>query len=875
MSNVKTIAYAKFLYIGLFVLFLAGAVLVGFAQAVEDEKPAWLDTTLPVEKRVADLLSRMTLAEKVSQMVDKATAIERLGIPKYQWWNECLHGVMAEGATVFPQAIGLASTWDPQLIGETAVAISDEARVIHRRGTSDRRAGGLTYWSPVVNIARDPRWGRTQETYGEDPYLVSRIATSFVKGLQGDDPKYLKLVATPKHFVANNEEGRRHGGSSDVDEQLLWEYYLAAFRNCVVQGKAYSVMCAYNALNDMPCCADKWLLEDVLRRQWGFEGYVVSDCGAVRDFYSGHHYSTSGPEAAAAAIKAGSDLNCGRVYKSHLLSAVKNRLLTEEEIDKSLGRLLKARFLLGMFDPAEMVSYNKVPDNMFGCEKHKQLALKTARESIVLLKNEKGLLPLNKSKIKSIAVVGPNAEVAQFGNYSGTPTVAVSPLEGIRNKTGADVNVDYVKGCEVAEFVPIGTEYLIPADAQPGQTGLKAEYFNSNNLFGNPVLVRVDKMIDFDWGNSSPELSVSRYDFTVRWTGKLIAPVSGQCQLALIKQRRARLYIDGKMVVDQWEGGRGGTNILALNLTKGRQYDIRIEYRGGNRGTNFRQSFVTLGWDVVKDQTMLQRIKEAADLAQKADVAIVFAGIDQSIEAESNDRSCTDLPSCQVELIKQVYKANPKTVVVLINGSPLSVRWIAENIPAVVEAWYPGQEGGTAIAEVLFGDYNPAGRLPMTFYASVEQLPPFNDYDIRKGRTYMYLKDKPLYPFGHGLSYTKFKYSRLKIVSKKFGKSGKINVSVKVKNTGRYNGDEVVQLYIRDVQSSVQRPLKQLRRFKRIHLKKGEKKTVSFVLTQEDLSYYDVSSGRFVVEPGEFEIMVGSSSDDIRLKRSFGVKNSN
>lgn len=872
MLRMKMIVRTRCLLAAAVISFLAVASVTAAGDVKENSggEPAYRNPKLPVEQRVADLISRMTLEEKVSQMGDKAPAVERLGIPEYKWWSECLHGVMGSNVTVFPQAIGLSATWNPQLIYDMAGAISDEARVKYREKTDDRRAGGLTYWSPVVNIGRDPRWGRTQEGYGEDPYLVSRIGVAFVKGLQGNDPKYLKVVSTPKHFAANNEESRRHTGSSDVDEQLLREYYLPHFKACVVEGKAYSVMCAYNALNNIPCCCNNTLLTNILRDEWGFEGYVVSDCGAIRDIHANHRYLPTPEEAAAAGVKAGTDLNCGRVYQEHLIKAVKKGLLAEKEIDKALGRLFKARFLLGMFDPPEIVPYSKIPSDVVDCERHRRLALQTARESIVLLKNEAGLLPLDRAKIKSIAVIGPNADVLEFGNYTGTPTKAVNVLEGIKGKVGSKIEVGFAKGCEIAYLPVVSSEYLVPAGTEKDQPGLRGEYFSNRDLSGEPVLVRIDKAIDFDWGEGSPDKNVPADGFSIRWTGKLIAPVSGVCKLNLTAHRGTRLYIDGKPVIDRWGGWRLETDVIALKLNKGQEYDIKIEYSGGSRRKG-RQNVVSFGWDAIKDEKITKGIEEVVQLAKKSDVAVVVLGINQEIEGESNDRFDMDLPGGQNDLIREIYKANPRTVVVLINGSPLSIGWIKENMPAVVEAWYPGEEGGTAVADVLFGDYNPAGRLSMTFYKSVEQLPPFDDYDIRKGRTYMYLKDQPLFPFGYGLSYTTFEYSGFSIEPKRIGSSGKVNVGVNVRNTGQYDGDEVVQLYVRDVEAGVQRPLKQLVGFERIHLKKGEEKTVRFTLTAESFSYYDVAGGKFIVEPGKFDVMIGASSDDVRAKDSFEV----
>jgi beta-glucosidase len=488
----------------------------------------------------------------------------------------------------------------------------------------------------------------------------------------------------------------------------------------------------------------------------------------------------------------------------------------------------------------------------------------------VLLKNEAGLLPLDRDKIKSIAVIGPNADVLEFGNYTGTPTKAVNVLEGVKSKVGSNIEVGFAKGCEIAYLPTVPSEYLVCAGDEKGQPGLKGEYFSNRDLSGEPVLVRIDETIDFNWGEGSPDKQIDPNGFSVRWTGKLIAPVSGGCKLNLTAHRGNRLYIDGKLLIDRWGGWRLETDVAALKLNKGREYDIKVEYAGGSR-TRGRQSSVRLGWDVVKDEKITKGIEAAVELAKKSDVAVAVLGINQEIEGESHDRFDMDLPGNQNDLVREIYKANPKTVVVLLNGSPLSIGWLKENIPAVVEAWYPGEEGGTAVADVLFGDYNPAGRLSMTFYKSVEQLPPFDDYDIRKGRTYMHLKERPLFPFGYGLSYTTFEYGGLSVEPKKIGSSGKVNVSINVKNTGQYDGDEVVQLYVRDVEASLQRPMKQLAGFERIHLKKGEEKTVGFTLTAESFSYYDVAGGKFIVEPGRFDVMIGASSDDIRAKDSFEV----
>jgi beta-glucosidase len=879
MLDEKMADKKRTIFVGLIAAALGGCLFSFLSCRFGGEEPykifdykkyPYFDANLPVEQRVSDLLGRMTLEEKVSQMTDEASAIERLGIPAYNWWSECLHGLMATDVTVFPQAIGLASTWNPELIFEITTAISDEARALNRKGTKDRRVGGLTYWSPTINIARDPRWGRTQETYGEDPYLTSRIAVAFVRGLQGNDPKFLKLVSTPKHFVANNLEYDRHSGSSNIDEQLLREYYLPAFKACVTEARAHSVMCAYNALNNIPCCTDHRLMTGILRDEWGFDGYVVSDCGAIEDVHADHKYLETAEQATAAAIKAGCDLNCGDTYKDYLVKAVEKDLVTQAQLNKNLKRLLKARFLLGMFDPPQIVPFNKIPLDVIDCPKHRQLALRAARESIVLLKNERNFLPLDKNRIKTIAVIGPNADVIETGNYTGTATKARSCLEGVKNKVGADVKVEFAKGCDVVSFVPIPTEYLIPKDANAGKTGLTGEYFDNKRLEGEPLMERIDENIDVNWGPEAPTEAFEPNNFSVRWSGKLIAPVTGLHQLYLTSQRGSRLYIDDKCVADRLHDWKMGTDIVELDMNKGQQYDIKVEYRASS-SKKLPNSFVHLGWDVERTAQVEDDIDKAIELAKKADVVIAVLGINQQIEGESNDRFFIGLPAIQQNLIKKVFKDNPNTAVVLINGSPIAHKWLKDNVPAIVEAWYPGEEGGTAVADVLFGDYNPAGRLPMTFHNSIDELPPFDDYDIRKGRTYMYFPAEPLYCFGYGLSYTKFDYGNLQINPSKIEPDGKINISIDIKNTGPQDGDEVVQLYVQQLNPKQLRPSKQLKGFRRISVKKAQTQTIRFTLTAQDFATFDTTAGKFVTEPGQYEIQTGASSSDIKAKGTIEI----
>jgi beta-glucosidase len=792
-------------------------------------------------------------------MMNAAAPIERLGIPAYDWWNEALHGVARAGyATVFPQAIGLAATWNEDLIRSVADVASTEARAKHHefaRQNDRGRYKGLTFWSPNINIFRDPRWGRGMETFGEDPYLTSRIGVAFVKGLQGDDPRYLKVVSTPKHYaVHSGPEPERHGFDAVVNERDLQETYLPAFRATVVEGKAEGIMCAYNRTNGEPCCTHKKLY-DILRREWGFKGHVVSDCGAIDDIYKFHRIVKTEAEASAIAVKAGTDLTCGREYRS-LLQAVKNGLITEAEIDVAVKRLMRTRFRLGMFDPPEMVAYARTPYSMNTAPAHRELALKTARESIVLLKNENNTLPLKKD-IKTIAVIGPNAEAPEvlLGNYNGQPTSSVTPLTGIKAKVGASTKVLYALGSTLTGSVGA----TVPASATPG--GFKAEYFNNKELQGQPVVVRTDEQINFDWSRGRPAPEINEDGFSARWTGKFTPPESGEYQLGAMADDGVRFYLDGKLLVDAWSGNQASqirTVMKEVNLEAGRSYDVRIEYY-----EDIRNAIAKFFWSF---PSFTERtLAEAVNTARQADVVIMVLGISPALEGEEmtvnvagfrgGDRTDISMPKAQEDLLKAVHATGKPITLVLLNGSALAVNWADENIPAIVEAWYPGEEGGTAVADVLFGDYNPGGRLPVTFYKSVDQLPPFEDYNM-SGRTYRYFKGDPLYPFGFGLSYTNFRYENLKLSAKSIKAGQSVKVSVDVRNAGDRAGDEVVQLYVTDVAASVPTPIRSLAGIKRIFLKPGEKQTVSFTLGAERMTVID-DKGQRVVEPGEFTVSVG------------------
>ncbi|HEV8430179.1 MAG TPA: glycoside hydrolase family 3 C-terminal domain-containing protein [Pyrinomonadaceae bacterium] len=851
----------KYFYLA---VILVGLIIVGLPLGHAQTQPPYKNPNLPIEARVNDLVSRMTLEEKVSQMQNGAPAIERLGIPAYDWWNEALHGVARAGyATVFPQATGLAATWDTKLIHDVADVISTEARAKHHEAIRNNQHGryqGLTFWSPNINIFRDPRWGRGQETYGEDPYLTARLGVEFVRGLQGNDPRYFKVIATPKHYaVHSGPEPERHSFDAQAYERDLRETYLPAFHDTIVEAKAYSIMCAYNRTNGEPCCANKKLMMDILRGEWGFDGYVVSDCGAIRDIWEYHKFVKTEAESSALAVRAGTDLTCGNEYVK-LLEALQKGLITEAEIDTSLKRLLTARFRLGMFDTPEMVPYARIPFSQNDTAEHRQLALKTARESIVLLKNANRTLPLKKD-LKSIAVIGPNADAPEvlWGNYYGYPSRLITPLAGIRNAVSANTKVSFALGSTLAgEPVVTVPMSVLSINGKGTQPGLKAEYFNNPKLEGQPATVRTDERIDFNWGRFKPTPQVNENNFSVRWIGKLTPVESGTYTLGFTADDGARLYLDGKLIADAWTGNPTRTLTKEVTLEAGRNYDLLMEYFQTSR-----EAVAKLVWSYPRLEERL--IDEAVSAAKNADATVLVLGISAGLEGEEmpvkvegfrgGDRTDLALPKPQEALLKAVVATGKPVVVILLSGSALAVNWANDNVPAILHAWYPGGEGGTAVADVLFGEYNPAGRLPVTFYKSVDQLPPFTDYSMQ-GRTYRYFKGEPLYPFGFGLSYTNFVYSNLRVDGKSVKAGESIKVTVDVKNVGDRAGDEVVQLYLTDVAASVPVPIRSLIGFDRVSLKAGEKRSVTFTIKSRQMSVID-DAGKRVIEPGEFLVNAG------------------
>lgn len=832
--------------------------LLSLTIAVKAQEPLYKNEKAPVEERVKDLLSRMTVDEKIDLLRATSPANERLGIEKYYHGNEALHGVVRPGRfTVFPQAIGLAASWDPDLMLKVSTAISDEARarwneLDQGRLQTNQFSDLLTFWSPTVNMARDPRWGRTPETYGEDPFLAGEMGTAFVRGLQGDDPKYLKVVSTPKHFAANNEEHNRFECDARISEKQLREYYLPAYEALVKRGGAASIMASYNAINGIPSSANPWLLTKVLRDDWGFKGYVVSDCGGPSTLVEDHHYVKQRETAAALCLLSGLDLECGdNYYIEPLRKAFELGMVKEEDIDRAAGRVLTARMRLGLFDSGENNPYTKISPDVIGSKEHTDLALQMAREAIVLMKNQRGILPLRKGKVRSVAVVGINAGSCEFGDYSGVPASApVSILEGIKAIAGKDVRVNYAPWKSAVDGMEIISPVFFPG-------GLKAEYFSGTQLKGEPK-VRRDEWINFEPNNQAPDPFLPESPLSIRWSGTLRPEVTGEYELSLTSDDGCRLWLDDNLLIDAWRGHSVRSDKATIRLEAGRNYKIVSEY-----WNNRDYAVAKLSWKppVTEKAGRLALYGDAGEMARKSDVVIAVMGINKTIEREGKDRDYITLPADQQEFLQELYHVNKNIVLVLVAGSPLSILWEDKNIPAIVNAWYPGEQGGTAVAEVLFGKYNPAGRVPVTYYNSIEDLPPFDDYDITK-RTYKYFEGDVLYPFGYGLSYTSFRYSDLKVEDK--GKT--VEVTFTLRNVGKYDGDEVVQVYTRLPEYEGTAPIKELRGFKRVHLKRGQSKSVTVPLRREDLRYWSETQKRFIIPEGLPEIMVGASSSDIRLK---------
>lgn len=883
------------------------------AGAQNNAVPPYANTSLDFEARADDLVKQMTLEEKISQLGNISDAIPRLGIQPYDWWNECLHGVARAGvATVFPQAVGMAATFNRNLMLDVANIISDEARAKHHEALRNKNYGrytGLTYWSPNINIFRDPRWGRGHETYGEDPYLTGQMGMQFVKGLQGNDPKYFKLVATAKHFaVHSGPEPERHSFNVVPNARDFWETYLPAFYDLVVSAKAYSVMGAYNRVDGQSASGSWLLLEDILRNQWGFEGFVVSDCGAINDIHAYHKIVNSPQESAAVGLRHGCDLNCGSIYKDWMMKAVREGLIDEGEIDRSVYRLMLARLKLGMFDPPEMVSYAQIPYAVNNSKEHDAYALLMAQESMTLLKND-GILPLDKKKIKSIAIVGPNANSvnALRANYYGDATNPVTVLDGIKKSLGKKAKVYFDEGCQIVEHDTspmkhsmVETKYLSTIDENGKRVpGLKGEYFRGTKLEGKPVLVQIDPQIRMLWqtgsptetlvaqGIISPENALKNDLFSIRWSGQLLSPGSGLYELGVFSDDGCRIFIDGVLFIDDWTSHTMAPSFSKFNFEEGKTYDIVVEYFEEAQDASIMLMWKKLGEKEIEEKKLFEPSPEMLANVKKADVAIFVGGLDANWEGEEmrkrenidgfngGDRTKIELPAVQLQTLKAMVETGTPVVFVLLAGSAVAFNGFENDIPALLMAWYPGQRGGDAVADVLFGNYNPAGRLPLTFYKSTDELADFRDYNMQAGNgfTYRYYNGEPLYAFGHGLSYTKFEYSDLKVDKTTLCSDDSLSLSVNIKNVGDFDGDEVVQLYVSSKNSEIYRTNKDLRGFERVSLAKGEQKTLTFkVKPANDFRYYNARYRRYMVEPGAFQLEIGAASNDIRLTREVNIE---
>lgn len=864
---------------------IALGMLIGAAPAFA-QVPPYRDANAPVELRVKDLVGRMTIDEKFWQLfmipwepdtthdyrngvfglqvrrqgsaranAEKLNELQRfmvektrLGIPMLPF-EETAHGLLNDGATVFPAAIGLAASWDTGLVNRIGVAIAREAK---SRGIRD----GL---SPVINIATDPRWGRVEETYGEDPVLSSRMGVAFVRGFEDNG-----VIATPKHFVANVGEGGRDSYPIEVSRRVLEEIHFPPFITSIKEGGARSVMTAYNSYDGSPASQNRFLMDETLKRDWGFRGFIISDQSAVGGATVLHHTEASTATATKHALDAGLDVIFQSSWPQHrpYLAAFKSGAIADSVIDAAVARVLTAKFQLGLFEqpyanPDSAAYWNRNPS-------HLALALEAARASVVLLKNDRNTLPL--AKTRSIALIGVDAREPRLGGYSPEPPDTVSILEGLRNRAGPNAVIRYVPGPGrlSPEFASVPAEALSSIDSGRVKPGLHGEYFDNNTLSGPPRLVRTDTRIDFGWTLNGPGRGIPYDWYSVRWNGKITAPRSGVRRIGIQGNDGYRLYIDNRLVIDNWKKQSFRTTLAPVSLAAGTTHDIRLEYFESTGNVKLK-----LVWDAGVANDWRAKIDSAVTLARRGSVAIVVAGAE---EGEFRDRAKLSLPGHQEELIERVAATGTPTVVVLIGGSAITGGAWLDKVAAVLTAWYPGEQGGNAIADVLYGDYNPAGRLPMTWPVFEGQLPlVYNHKPTGRGDDYVDLTGQPLFPFGFGLSYTTFAYSSLSITPAQIGPNDTATVRLRVKNTGTRAGDEVVQLYVKDLLASVARPIIQLERFTRISLAAGEEKEVTFTLGPDQLRMLDRDL-RWVVEPGTFRVLVGASSKDIRLRGDLAVR---
>ncbi len=845
-------------------------VMFTYRSQAQPPPAAYLDTALPAQQRAQDLVHRMTVEEKVTQLVNQSRAIPRLNVPAYDWWSEALHGVAANGTTEFPEPIALAAAFDTEAIHRMAVVIGTEGRIKHAQAVREAHSDifeGLDFWAPNINIFRDPRWGRGQETYGEDPFLTARLGVAFVTGLQGDDPKYYRVISTPKHFaVHSGPEPTRHTADVKVSRHDELDTYLPAFRATVTEGKAGSVMCAYNSINGQPACANEFLLQDQLRGKWQFQGYVVSDCEAIVNIFRDHHFTSTQAEASALAVQRGMDNECvdfvAKVHDDHdykpYLDAYNKGFLKEAQIDTALIRLFTARMKLGMFDPPEMVPYSKIDERELDSTQHRAMARALANETMVLLKND-GTLPLTE-RVRRIAVVGPLADQTRYllGNYTGTPTHIVSVLDGLRTEFPT-AQITFVSGTQFLRDE--GDPVPAPVLTNPqGQSGLTEEY-SSGEAFGPKGTVLATRQVAALELNTEdiPREAAGTLPLLVEWNGFLQPPETGEFNLGVSAEGSyASLTIDGRQIAQEFVMNQPGMHAKVghIHLEQGKKVAIKVVYSRSKPGP-VRARLIWSKYDPAPDPA-------AIAAAKNADVVVAVLGITSQLEGEEmpvtedgfkgGDRTNLDLPKPEQQLLEALTATGKPVVLVLANGSALSVNWANEHVNAILESWYSGEEGGAAVAETISGRNNPAGRLPVTFYTGVGQLPPFEDYSMN-GRTYRYFAGKPLFPFGYGLSYTTFSYRGLELPRRAIKAGDPLSVSATVTNTGRREGDEVAQLYL-SFPKVPGAPLHALRGFKRVHLLPGESRNVQFELRQRDLSMV-TDQGRIVVAEGSYTVSIG------------------
>ena len=854
-------------------LLLTALLTIGTSALMAQMLP-YQNPSLPVDQRVEDLLGRLTLEEKTQLMMNGSPAIERLGIKSFDWWSEALHGIGRNGyATVFPQCIGMACSFDNALLSRIYTAVSDEGRAkntIARREGKNGKYRGLSFWTPNINIFRDPRWGRGQETYGEDPFMNAQMGLAVVKGLQGvtqlsKEHPYFKLHACAKHFAVHSgpEKTRHHFNIEDLPARDLWETYLPAFKTLVQEGNVQQVMCAYQRFEGDPCCGSNRLLHQILRDEWGFKGLVVSDCGAISDFWRKHHHEVSKDAAAstAKAILSGTDVECGSTYKS-LPEAVRRGDISEEQVNVSVRRRLKGRFELGDFDPDELVEWTKIPASVVASKEHKELALQMAREQMVLLKNN-GVLPLHAATelqhAGRLMVMGPNAadSTMLWGIYYGQPTHSVTPLEGIESKIG---KVKYTKACEITYLTETQSLFDRITDSN-GQPGMKAEYWNNVKMEGDPVATaNYTTPIQLDnGGNTAFAAGVELTNFTTRMRGSFVADRTETLDINFVNDDGMRVIVNGDTLHNRWRSDWPIARTNKLKVEQGKRYDVEINYMQ-------LDGDATLNFDIVRNKALTT--DDIVQRAKDAETIIFVGGISPNLEREeakvtnpgfdNGDRTSIELPQCQRDILRALHNAGKKVVLVNCSGSAVALTPEQdETCDAILQAWYPGEQGGHAIADVLFGDYNPSGKLAVTFYKDDSQLPAFDDYRM-EGRTYRYFRGEPLYPFGYGLSYTTFD------ISKPSYKNNKVRATVK--NTGAVDGTEVIQVYVRNL-ADPNGPLKTLRGYERVTLKAGESKTVEIDFPRERFEGWDAATNTMRVVPGKYELMVGSSSADNDLKR--------